>query len=308
MKLPLLALDTAILVPDFEETEPQFFDRDLIANENNHADIFSSFREQFLRNIFLPPLECFSRRNYVNSFLKDIEVSDMVDWETQTRSSRGVQDDFLYEYKYTVQPSLTNSLNSPFVNLTTIEDRNQILDSYIFLSNEQFQIKYLRSILSQHLFDKDGNTQPEISSDVIGSELTSLATSYRVRDILTMFFQIDLIERSNFTIFSFEKLATEKMLLAVYGDHFRDNKDIRKALIKRDTQQSLLDALDFFGITTITTVLVLYHLIVLCDAALLNLYDRPGTGPGFLRYARRFSENTKRARTDGSGEAGPSSA
>lgn len=301
MKLPLLALNTAHLIPENEETQPLRFNEDWIAENNNHEEIFSSFRDEFLRNVFLPPLECYSRRAYVSNFLTDSETYNMVDWELETRSSRGNIDDFVYEYKYKVQPSLNNNLTSPFVNLTGLEDGNQVLDAYIFISHEQFQIKYLRSILSQHILDNDGNTQPEISSDVIGSENTSVGTesSYRVRDILIMFFQRDSRELGNYSsIDSFKKLATEKMFTARYGDEYVNNEALANALLTDNTQQSLLDALDFFAITTITTVLVLYRLLVLCDSALVNLYERPDTGPGFLRTAKHFSK-LKRARTEG---------
>lgn len=303
--------ETSLLMSTAEGDELQareYFYEGEISREDpeDPGGVLYSFKRYAIDRLLFRSMEVSMRGSYIYDLLEKESPPDIVDWNSETTGAHDAMPSLMNIYRYRIDLRLPTPEGGmqPFKSIfaMTMAERRT---ARLFPSMEQVQVKYLRSVWSQHYpatekSDHFVPPEPILTSDVMTANDSSVALeeSYIVNDIMRSFFTKEVWDDpERFSTDSavkymdkkrnYKHIALRKVFDAMEGTDMwqRDNMSSleKERVFENALSYGQVDKSDetlrFFGLMRICLVVVLYRLLILTDDALTNMYVKSPDGP-----------------------------
>jgi len=286
----------------------QNFEDGVISKEDadDPGSVLYSFKHYALEKFVFLSFEVLMLQDYISQFLSRDMPADLVDFNSEMRGPRDATPDFMHMYSFRVDLRLTNTDGGkePFklFRAMTYDEKRR---ARLYPSKEEVQVKYRRSVWSQH-FPATEETdhfvlpQPVLTSHLMTPEISSnsFESSYSVEDIMLSFFTREVWDhpdwssrdtgvksmdrKPDYANIALHKIFEAMEVTDIWESHtmcsFEKRNVFAEALSYRNVDNTAA-TLAFFGIRRICLAVVLYRLLILTDDAITDMYVKSPDGP-----------------------------
>ena len=311
MSLPdlsrLSVVNTSVFMPNAEALDQDVtFDEEYVMTNTTRNSLLDAFKRDVF-DLCFGDVELALRHAKVGEFISLESPPDQVDWTWEQHEEFKGTKSFLYVYKYRVDVIPADaSADAPFINTLHLSQQ-EFLEARMTPSYESAQVKYLRSIWSQHYPATKNDKhvveyEPVISSGLITPATCSvpLPESYTVREFIHFMFTLENWRNNSSINNDLKHFALEKAFLIGFdyrdvGDATsEDLRDFENVLSYTEADGTFIDkSIQTEGVflrKTIVLAMVVYRIMVLIDDAITNMFLNPSNGPETIRTTQEMLE------------------